>query len=569
MRYSYCSLPDIPHGGADLGAYASVTPGIPMSQALAQVLVLVRQVAPDGPWSRAVSPMHPDPGVAHPSCGRVLEAVALVVRNWCRMRREDLAKPRLQGRLHPPADGQHQQPRPEACRRVASACSGQHLRVWPEATPTCRLGWACIPSSPLRRGAEGVVECLGGADDTPLWVDTGLTRGDPPGERTGEPRDALVRWGAWAWAPPLVSAGGRADGARGHDGGRPARRPGRQGRRRRSGTGRGRAAPCLERGDVRRTGLPPLLVPGVRRLRRARRGVEAHPAWLDATSARSHHRITSVRRERRHRRRIGLGPDRLGCAHGGGDPGEPRHPRRGALRTVRGPREGRIGDPASRASGERPRRPRVGAERADVWRGTLMPPAGRHQHGHAGLGFDPHVPPHRVAVRSRLPTRAAGAVPDGRIRLRVTVVAPLDLEPGTIARPHAGRTSPARHRGRRQAAGACGHPRGRAGLQRPTEGVLVARLGSHAGRHASGGGLVRQDARHEGARLGETPPAIPHQRCDGFPDGEVPPCRVVVGGVVADGTIAECGDQARDQAEMVQQWAPGRGVVGQHHRRGR
>jgi hypothetical protein len=109
-----------------------------MSQALAQVLVLVRQVAPDGPWSRAVSPMHPDPGVAHPSCGRVLEAVALVVRNWCRMRREDLAKPRLQGRLHPPADGQHQQPRPEAFRRVASACSGQHLRVWPEATPTFR-----------------------------------------------------------------------------------------------------------------------------------------------------------------------------------------------------------------------------------------------------------------------------------------------------------------------------------------------------------------------------------------------------------------------------------------------
>ena len=72
----------------------------------------------------------------------------------------------------------------------------------------------------------------------------------------------------------------------------------------------------------------------------------------------------------------------------------------------------------------------------------------------------------------------------------------------------------------------------------------------------------------EGARLGETPPAIPHHRVDGFPDGEVPPCRVVVGGVVADVTTAECVDQARDQAEMVQQWAPGRGVVGQHHRRG-
>jgi hypothetical protein len=153
-----------------------------------------------------------------------------------------------------------------------------------------------------------------------------------------------------------------------------------------------------------------------------------------------------------------------------------------------------------------------------------MPPAGRHQHGQAGLGCDPHVPQHRGAVRSLIPTGAAGAVHDRRLRRRVTVVAPIDLQPGTIALPHAGRTSQARHRGRRQEAVACGHPRGIAELQRPTEGVLRARLGSHAGRHASGGGLVRHDARHEGARLVETPPAIQRYRVDGFPDGEVPPC---------------------------------------------
>jgi hypothetical protein len=83
------------------------------------------------------------------------------------MRRAAVAKPRLQGRRHPPADGQHQQPRPEACRRVAIACSGQPLRGLQEATPTFRLGWACIPSSPLRRGEEGGVECMGGADAPP------------------------------------------------------------------------------------------------------------------------------------------------------------------------------------------------------------------------------------------------------------------------------------------------------------------------------------------------------------------------------------------------------------------
>ena len=109
----------------------------------------------------------------------------------------------------------------------------------------------------------------------------------------------------------------------------------------------------------------------------------------------------------------------------------------------------------------------------------------------------------RPGVRPSRPAAPGGgplADPDGR---RVTVVAPIDLQPGTIALPHAGRTSQARHRGRRQEAVACGHPRGIAELQRPTEGVLRARLGSHAGRHASGGGLVR----HEGARLIETPPA--------------------------------------------------------------
>jgi hypothetical protein len=241
-----------------------------MSQELAQGLVLVRQVEPDGPWSRAVSHLNPDTGVEHPPCGRVLEAVALVVQHWCRMRREDVANPRLQGRIHPPADGHHQQPRPEAFRRVAIACSGQHLRVLQEATPTFRLGWACIPSSPLLRGEEGVVEGMGGADDTPLWVDTGLTRGDPPGERTGEPRDALVRWGALAWAPPLVIAWGGADGALGHESGLQALCKGRQGLLRIGCTGKGRAAQFLERFDFLLTVLQQLFVHGALHLRLAR-----------------------------------------------------------------------------------------------------------------------------------------------------------------------------------------------------------------------------------------------------------------------------------------------------------
>jgi hypothetical protein len=99
------------------------------------------------------------------------------------------------------------------------------------------------------------------------------------------------------------------------------------------------------------------------------RPVEAHPARPDAPIARAHYRRTSVRRERSPRQRIGLGSDRLGCAHAGGAPSAPRRPRRGAWRTGRCPRAGSVGDQARRASGDRPRRQRGGEERAAVVRG--------------------------------------------------------------------------------------------------------------------------------------------------------------------------------------------------------
>lgn len=62
----------------------------------------------------------------------------------------------------------------------------------------------------------------------------------------------LVRWRAWAWAPPLAIAWGGADGALGHEGGLQALRKGRQGLLRIGCTGKGRAAQVLEGFDFLR-----------------------------------------------------------------------------------------------------------------------------------------------------------------------------------------------------------------------------------------------------------------------------------------------------------------------------
>jgi hypothetical protein len=188
-----------------------------------------------------------------------------------------------------------------------------------------------------------------------------------------------------------------------------------------------------------------------------------------------------------------------------------------------------------------------------------------HQDGDTGWMLDDQLPHDLVAVRSMLPAGAPGHVDDRCRGLLVAVVAPIDMNPGAIAMRNAGRKAQARRSGRGHEAGECGHSIAIEGSQGPPEGVIVEWPGSHAGRHQSGGGLVLEDARHEGERLVDTPQAIEPPRVDRFTHGEVPHVRMLWGGLVDHVAKAEVVDHASDKAEVVQDLAMVRGLIGHNN----
>jgi hypothetical protein len=73
------ALSDIPHRGPDFGEFLSVTPCIPLSQELQEVLVRVGQMQPHESLARDVKHMQPHDGVQHPACSWSLDTLALVV----------------------------------------------------------------------------------------------------------------------------------------------------------------------------------------------------------------------------------------------------------------------------------------------------------------------------------------------------------------------------------------------------------------------------------------------------------------------------------------------------------
>jgi hypothetical protein len=61
-----------------LEAFLSIKPGIPLSQELEQVLVLVGQIENHESLSRDVEHMNPHEVMEYPACGRVLGALAFL-----------------------------------------------------------------------------------------------------------------------------------------------------------------------------------------------------------------------------------------------------------------------------------------------------------------------------------------------------------------------------------------------------------------------------------------------------------------------------------------------------------
>src|SRR5262249_17785839 len=98
---------DIPQREPDLDAFLSIKPGIPPSQELEQVRGRVGQIEHHEALSRHVAPMNPHEVMEHPTCGRVLEALAFLVRQGGRRLPAGGANPILQGSIPQQADRHH------------------------------------------------------------------------------------------------------------------------------------------------------------------------------------------------------------------------------------------------------------------------------------------------------------------------------------------------------------------------------------------------------------------------------------------------------------------------------
>ena len=91
---------DIPQREPDLDAFLAIKPRIPLSQELEQVLVLIGQIENHESLSRDGEHMNSHEVMEHPACGRVLDALAFLVRKGGRMLLEGMAEAILSGGLN-------------------------------------------------------------------------------------------------------------------------------------------------------------------------------------------------------------------------------------------------------------------------------------------------------------------------------------------------------------------------------------------------------------------------------------------------------------------------------------
>ena len=111
---------------------------------------------------------------------------------------------------------------------------------------------------------------------------------------------------------------------------------------------------------------------------------------------------------------------------------------------------------------------------------TAMTTERRQQEGAPSLGLDHQLQQHLVQVGPMLPTLAPGPVKDLCIGFPVTVIAPVDMDTGALARRKARRHAYALSGGGGHETIECHHPIVIEGIQGTTEGIIIALCGDHA-----------------------------------------------------------------------------------------
>ena len=372
---------------------------------------------------------------APPRC-RVLHGSPRVVRTRGAVVLEGVAHAVLQRRRPQHTD---RQPHPQGhapLRRFEGTRCGPHAGGVEDATATFHRRVTRIASEQLLDGQAGLVEGMGGEEDTPLPVDTWRMGRDGGGKRPCNGGVELGRSGALVRSSPPTIAWGRAPSDRVQAGGLSTWHRGRQGLRRRRCPGKSRAAQRLD-------GVPFLLpwraqqpVDWVRRLRGAmRRGEEPH-AWGDATLGRGPDGSAIATCQGRHGLRVGLRPRGVCVVHGRRATGHPRALGRGERLEVDRTVEGTLSTEIGGAVEGVPRGPGRLDERADRLPLTAMPPQGVPPHRNARLVRDNPCEPHVVEGGPMVPSVPRCEVPDRCGGRFVAGIAASTMEAGARERRH-------------------------------------------------------------------------------------------------------------------------------------
>jgi len=232
--------------------------------------------------------------------------------------------------------------------------------------------------------------------------------------------------------------------------------------------------------------------------------------------------------------------------------GHPLHLGFGELLEVVCTREGTIGDKRGGTISRVSRRHRRLDDLPKLWHITAMATEGWHQDRHASLVLDHELQHHVIQVRPMISAVAAGEVHHLRLGLLLTVITAVDVNARALER-HTGRgSSPTFGRGGGHEAVECRHPIVIEGVHGPTERIIMALGGDHAGRHEAGGGLMLEAPGDEVERLMDTSQAIAHQGFARFPDGEVAQFRVLWGRIIHDIAHGKFVTHARDEAEVIE-----------------
>lgn len=168
--------------------------------------MLLIAVQHEGSLPTKTAQMNADTGREDPTGRRVLDGLPLLVGERRLTLLEGLAEAIFPGRIHQQADGHDPQQRHDPLGFLEIARGGQKAWIFQEPNAAFHPLLAFIPRQQGLGGSPGLVEFVGGQDETTLRSDESLMGSKRRGQSPGNLVHPLGRCGVLAWAAPLAVA---------------------------------------------------------------------------------------------------------------------------------------------------------------------------------------------------------------------------------------------------------------------------------------------------------------------------------------------------------------------------